>query len=723
MSPVLVKLKPFAKRDFWQSKNVRRALGVCVFLVVAIVLVFGRTLKHGFLNFDDNYFVVDEPHVSGGLTLSGIVWAFTNGPFGEWYPLSMLSHMLDCQVYGLNPAGHHLTNLLLHAATSIGLFLVLWRMTAGFWPSALVAALFAIHPLHVESVAWIAERRDVLSGLFFVLILGAYDEYVRHPASLSRYLTVFFLLALGLMAKPILITVPALLLLLDYWPLRRFSAESSAGMPTEESRLRPFPWRVLLDKLPLVALSIADALLTMLTHMTHPYPLTWPERLANAANSYVAYLGQLFVPVGLSIFYSHPEVGRPGWQVAAAVVLLLAITSAAVVWRRSLPYVFVGWFWYVGMLIPVLGLTYVGQPARGDRYTYLPQIGLYMALVWGAMRLGAAWPVRRWVFSVGSAVILAALMACAWWQTGYWKDDRALWQRAVACDANSPTAHFFLGFAFDGSDDQIATAEYRQALEIGANDRPIYKEIRAKAHTCLALKQQDPAEAIAHYRQALEWDPTLIAALMNLGVKLADQGDFDEATIYFDKVAATTPRKAAEAYCKLATAQMQQDQTADALMSFHKSLKANDDYAPAHANLTLLLVKRREVNAAIEHCGRAIELDPDLTVPYEYMVRLLRMQQKNREAAVFEERGMQARRRVAESQNARGVKLMRQEKVNDAILQFQSAITLVPDFARAHSNLGDAFAAQGRTEEAAASYRRAQAIKPDSHPAEKDTTD
>ncbi len=384
-------------RTFW-------VWAVCGFLVLAVLLAFSRTWSQGFLNWDESLYVTDEPHVTGGLSWSGAAWAFNNGPLGERYPLAMLSHMLDCQLYGLNPAGHHLTNVLLHAATAVTLFLVLLRMTGSLWPSALVAAMFALHPLRVESVAWLAERRDVLSGFFFMLTLGAYGEYVRHPRSLTRYLAVIAFFALGLMAKPMLVTLPPLLLLLDYWPLGRFGRAQPDSLP-RNTPPAPFSWWPILDKLPMFALAIAAAGVTLLTHTTRPSSVsTLTERLANAAVSCVAYLGQLFVPVGLSPFYSHPEAGRPAWQVASRTILLLAITAAAVIGRRRYPYFFVGWFWYVGMLIPVLGLTFVGPHARADRYTYLSQIGLDIALVWGAMRLGASWPARCWLVGTGSAL-------------------------------------------------------------------------------------------------------------------------------------------------------------------------------------------------------------------------------------------------------------------------------------------------------------------------------
>ena len=395
MPQMLLQPKSTAPPSRGPGGDAYRALAVCAGLIVAVAVVFGQTLRFEFLHYDDNCFVFDEPHISHGFTLRGIAWTFTDGPLGEFYPLSMLSHMLDCQLFGLNPLGHHLTGVILHAATACGLFLVLWRMTGGLWPSALVAAIFAVHPQHVESVAWIAERRDVLSGLFFVLILAAYNQYVRHPQSWLRYGLVAGFLTLGLLAKGILVTVPPLLLLLDYWPLGRFGQSGSAGTGSGKARHTASAGRLVLEKLPLLAIALAGAAMTFFTHSTRPDPLTIGERLANAAVSYVAYLEQFFVPLGLTIYYAHSEGGWPVWQVVAAALLLLAITSAAVFYRRTLPFLFVGWFWYLGMLVPVLGLVYVADHARADRYMYLPQIGLSIALVWGAMWLGAGWSARR----------------------------------------------------------------------------------------------------------------------------------------------------------------------------------------------------------------------------------------------------------------------------------------------------------------------------------------
>ena len=509
-----------------------RAAAVCAGLVLGVALVFGQALRYGFLSLDDALYVYDEPHVAGGYSWSNVVWAVTKGPAGDWCPLAMLSHMLDCQLFGLAPTGHHFTNLLLHAASAVTLFLVLWRMTAGLWPSALVAALFALHPLRAESVVWIAERRDMLSGLCFMLTLAAYTEYVRRPPSPWRYLVVVAMFALGLLAKPMLVTLPPLLLLLDFWPLERFGSRAVAGVAG--ARRSP-AWRLVVEKLPLFALALADIGMTLSSHRVRaPNPvLTFSERLANAAVSYVAYLGQLIVPADLSIFYSYPEAGWPAWQVAAAMVLLLAITAAAVTTRRSYPYVFVGWFWYVGMLLPVVQIIPFGTGACADRFTYLSQIGLTIALVWGAMRLTATWPARRWILSVGAVLVLAILMACAWRQTGYWQNDETLWKHALDCDGSDVTAHYQLALAWKGKDPAAAKAQCRLALPLAPGDRDFYYGTRARACALLgeiATREGNTTEAWAWLDRSIAIYPNSSRAHLMLGNLLVERHDFDEGS-------------------------------------------------------------------------------------------------------------------------------------------------------------------------------------------------
>jgi Tfp pilus assembly protein PilF len=605
-------MKPTAYRAPQPLVDDWRAKAVCVFLIVAVAIAFGRALAYGFANLDDGAFVSQEPHVKAGLSWSAVRWAFTNGPLGQWFPLSTLSHMLDCQYYGLKPAGHHLTSIILHAASAVVLFLVLRRMTEALWPSALVAALFALHPLRVESVVWIAERRDVLSGFFFMLTLAAYVEYVRHPRSLFRYLAVVVAFSLGLLAKPILVTVPLLLLLLDYWPLGRFRVPgegpaSGEGPVPAENRVAstgtpraPFSWRIVVEKLPLLALAIGAAGITMLTHAGGKAVLAAPERLADGAIALVAYIWQLFVPVGLSIYYTHPETPYPAWQIAGAVALLLAITVAAVIGRRSYPYFFVGWFWYVGMLFPVLGVVPLGPIARADRYTYLSQIGLYIALVWGIGRLAEAWPARRWVYGVGTALLLAALMACTWRQAGFWQDPKTLWEHALACDPKSPMARYELASGLLAHRDYAgATQQFRQVVELTPGQRNIYFLTRAAAHDSLGLiaaEKNDDAAAIEHFRRAVDLDPNFALTYVSLGCLLAKTGDFDGAISQLRR-SLELPPQGNGTYFDRALELSRQGKADEAIANFRQAFDTDSNLGLAQLGLATTIAQRYDTGS------------------------------------------------------------------------------------------------------------------------------
>ena len=361
-------------------------IGVCLFLASAIWVVFGQTLHYDFVNYDDYQYVYENPVVQKGLTWEGFRWALTYGNIGHWHPLTWLSHMLDCQLYGLQAGGHHLTNILLHGAATILLFLVLRRMTGFLWRSAFVAAVFAIHPLRAESVAWVAERKDVLSAFFFMLTLGAYVRYVKKskvqsPKSKVYYSLMLLFFVLGLLSKNMLVTMPFVLLLLDYWPLNRLAGFS------------PRIWlRRVAEKTPLLVLTVGSCVATALV----PEKMTTGKlpiglRLENAVVSYVTYLWQMIHPAGLACLYPNPTNYLPFWQVAGAVGLLLAISGAAWAFRKTHPCLVVGWLWYLGMMVPVIGIVQISHYAHADRYTYLPQIGLYLMLTWAAADLCAGW--------------------------------------------------------------------------------------------------------------------------------------------------------------------------------------------------------------------------------------------------------------------------------------------------------------------------------------------
>ncbi len=493
---------------------------VCLALAAMGWVVFGQTLGYGFLNYDDPLYIAENPHILGGLSWKGLVWAFTHNVNVNWTPLAVISHMLDCQWYGTNPWGHHLTSVLLHLASVIALFLVLKNMTAALWPSAFVAALFAIHPLHVESVAWISERRDMLSGLFFMLTLGAYAGYVRHPRSPGRYGLVMLMLALALMSKPMVVTLPFVLLLLDYWPLNRFNLPAAGGRAGPATAPGKFflPPRLIAEKIPLLALSGAICAATLFAQKEAIPPLPLSLRIGNALISYVVYLKEMIYPAGLAVYYPYPESGLPAWKIIAAFILLLIISAGAVALRRRQPWFLFGWLWYLGMLVPVIGLIQSGLRAQADRYTYLPQIGLYVLAAWAAANWCAGRRPRRLVVGGAAAVILVALIIQAHTQAGYWRNDELLWTHDLACTSDDNyAAHNYLGSARlqQGKVDE-AIPQYQKALKI----KPDYAE--AEYNLGVALFQKGNVDAaIACYQRALEIKPNSEEALNNLAWLMA----------------------------------------------------------------------------------------------------------------------------------------------------------------------------------------------------------
>ena len=447
---------------------------VAIFLLVIVWFAFGPALTHGFIDYDDQRYVVQNPWVTNGLTLGGIQWAFTHVHASNWHPLTTISHMLDCQLYGLHPWGHHFTNILLHAAAAILLFFALRKLTGALWPSLLVAAVFAVHPLRVESVAWVSERKDVLSGVFFMLTLWAYARYARSDGpSLFRYLIVVVLFALGLMCKPTLVTLPFVLLLLDYWPLGRVRPSSSRARGITASqwqqRRDTWPWLVI-EKLPLFVLSAASCVATLLAQQEALDASLKPplgERVGNALVSYAMYLGQMIWPARLAVLYPYPEGNLKVLQVVLALLLLLIISAAVFVWRKKYPFLLTGWLWYLGMLVPMIGIVQVGSQVRADRYTYLPQIGLYLLVAWGAMELFHRWHRSREALTVAAQLAVAALTAGSYFQSSYWRDTERLWKHAIATTSNNYIAHVNLAHVLSQSGRfNEAIAECQKALKI-----------------------------------------------------------------------------------------------------------------------------------------------------------------------------------------------------------------------------------------------------------------
>ena len=500
--------------------------GICAGLIALVWFVFGQTIKFPFVNFDDPEYVYEVPEINSGLSLHNVAWAFTHWPATNWFPLKNISLMLDFQFFGSNPGAFHLTNVVLHTATAVLLLLVLWRMTGRIWLTAFVAAIFAIHPLRAESVVWIEERKDVLSGLFFMLTLAAYLHYARKP-SIARYVTMSILFAAGLLSKPMLVSTPFILLLLDYWPLDRNQRSEIRGQRSEDGgqRFKTETWlKLVVEKLPLFVFSIGVAILTsrgIAPAHSAADQLPFLTRIGNAFVSYLVYIWQIIWPANLGVFYPYPQNGLPLWQPAVAAAILLVVTVLVFALRKSRPYLIVGWLWYLSMLLPVIGLVQVNLQAHADRYTYLPQIGLYLMIAWGVADLSATWRYRTQTVGVASIVAIAALAVTARAQASYWRDSETLWNHTIAVTKDNYFAHASLADLLMRRDRLAeAIAHSEEALRIRPGDAD------AQNNLGLALLQTgDVQRAAAHLEKALAIDPGHMNAEVNLAWILATAPD------------------------------------------------------------------------------------------------------------------------------------------------------------------------------------------------------
>ncbi|MGA2258882.1 MAG: tetratricopeptide repeat protein, partial [Thermoguttaceae bacterium] len=556
------------------ASDVRRLYSVpaiCGFLLLAVIAVFGQTAGHEFIICDDNQYVYENPYVLPGVTWDGIRWAFTKSWSANWHPLTWISHMLDCQwsplasgdAYQKAPL-HHITNVALHAVAAVLLLLALQSLTGRLWPSAFVAAVFAVHPLRVESVAWVAERKDVLSGVFFMATLWAYAAYVRR-GDWPRYLLVLLLFALGLMAKPMLVTLPCVLLLLDYWPLRRLGRGRQMGGPPVG--------KVVLEKVPMFFLAAVSCGLTIWAQaqVRAFKELPWPWRLGNAMVAYVQYIRQTFWPVGLAVYYPHEGQNLPWWQIAVSGAFLAAITTAAIFSARKRGYFLVGWLMFLGMLVPVIGLLQVGAQARADRYMYLPQIGLAIAAAWGVADLTKRWPVQKLICGGLSAAVLAALAALSFRQTAIWRTNETLWRHAIQCTDKNDYAYTNLGMTL---------------VAAGKND-----------------------EAIECYRKAIEFNPSYGLPHDNLGTRLYAQGKIDAAAEEYALAVLADPHSA-KAHNNLGVMLYTKKMIPQAVDQFEQALKEDSQYALALRNLARIFIEEGKFDEGIAYCHSALEINP-----------------------------------------------------------------------------------------------------------------
>lgn len=641
-------------QPFLHPPNRTAGIGICVFLAAAVWFVFGQTRHFEFVNYDDDYHVYANASVTNGLTAQGLAWAFTPGRSDYWHPIDFVSHMVDCEFFGLRPGGHHVMNVILHASVSVLLFLVLWRITRALGASGTVALIFAVHPQRVESVAWISERKDVLHGLFFLLCLGAYVRYARLNWSWKRYLLVAFLFALGLMSKPTLMPLPLLLLLLDFWPLGRWRAiEGTDQLPTGIRCPPVSASRLLWEKAPLFVLSlvfVAQAVVGNRTAFLSNEVVPLSDRIANALTSYVISAAQMIWPANLAVLYPYPISGISVWEITICTVLLASITVAVIAVCRRAPYLFVGWFWYVIMIAPMIGFVQAGSYARADRYTYLPHIGLHVCVVFGLAELLRRRPEWRHIVYGTGAITVVALIAVARIQTAFWRNSEKLWIRALACTSSNAIAHQNLGAAL---------------VQEGRNE-----------------------EAIMHFRAAIHINPYLAETHNNLGIVLSNLGQITNALACFERAIAIKPDYA-EAFNNLGMGLAQLDRMADAQLYFQKAIHFKPEFVEAHYNRALALTSLGDFRESEREYREAIRNGGNFAEVHHNLAAILAKRGAIPDAILELEKAISIKPDYADAHYNLGILFSLENRLTDAVSHFQRAVEILPDFADARRRLAE----------------------------------
>jgi tetratricopeptide (TPR) repeat protein len=552
-------------RKIEYKRPVSRPRLIALLLALATLVIYLPAGSYGFVHYDDDDYVVNNPIVQQGLTLAGIKWAFTTFYASNWHPLTWLSHMADCELFGLNPGAHHLVSVIFHAANASLLFILLLRLTGALWPCAFIAALFAWHPLHVESVAWISERKDVLSTFFGLLALLSYTKYAKENSRRDYWLSLFFF-ALGLMSKPMLVTLPFVMLLLDFWPLQKFLDFKFQTAPAR---------RIIFEKWPFFLLALISCVLTYLAQQRGDsvvslanVPLLY--RLCSAPLTCMQYLLKLFWPSNLCVFYPLHLLSR--LEVAAAGTAFVAISCLAWLTRRRFPYGLFGWLWFVGTLVPVIGLVKVGDAALADRYTYLPAIGIFIVATFAARDLANRFHFAKIIFPIASAFVLGGCLILTERQLSYWRDSETLFRHALAVTKDNDIALVNVGVALEeqGRFDE-ALADYRQAARIAPEHYQIHLDLGN-----VLEKTGRPAEALAEYREAVRLNPKSVTPHEGLGIVLAELGRFNEATNEFTRAAqldATYPWP----YFQMARVLLQQGRDAGAVDQLRTALRIDPE--------------------------------------------------------------------------------------------------------------------------------------------------
>lgn len=709
-------------------KKYRTEIIISLFLVLVTLAVFWNVRTHDFVNFDDNIYVTENPFVTSGWTVEGLIWAFTTILDGHWHPLTWLSHMTDCGLFGLNPGCHHMTSLILHLLNVLLLFSVLRLMTGAVLRSAVVAALFAIHPLHVEPVAWVASRKDVLSAFFWMLTMWAYVVYCRHPA-ISRYILMLFFFAAGIMSKSMVVTLPVVFFLMDFWPLNRVRQGSTDGKKDlEKSKLPSSGFhrfslpRLIAEKLLLFILLGLSAILAV-SAMLSVQPFTMqlssimPEwdNIVRVPVSYMIYIGKMFWPYKLAVTYPYPEV-IPSWQAAGAAVLFIFISVLAIFQARKRPYFIVGWLWYIVTLIPVIRLFNIGPQNIADRYTYIPLIGLFIIIAWGIPDLLARLRYRRVLLCISTTMMLIWLSVSSYVHLGYWQNSLTLFNRAINVTSDNWLAHYNLGSFLlrkgniseavnhfsetirirPGNEDahnnlgnafvklgrpDDAVRHYLEALKIKPSDAEFHNNL------AIALDMQgNSEEAIRHYSEALRIKPGLAKVHNNLGNALKRQARLEESVRHLSRAVQIDPVNA-EYHKDLGIGLAKQGKTKEAISHFSEAVKIEPLNADFHNNLAIALDMKGDTEEAIRHYSEALRIKPDYAKAHYNLGNTLRRLGRLKEAVRHLNEAARLSPEDAEFHNTLGIALAQQRDFRGAIAHFSAAVKIKPGYRKALENL------------------------------------
>ncbi|MCP4107715.1 MAG: tetratricopeptide repeat protein [Desulfobacteraceae bacterium] len=701
-----------------------------LFLVIATLAVYWQVNDYQFIGYDDEVYVSGNSHVQAGLTPDSIIWSFTAAYAANWHPVTWLSHMFDVHLFGMDPGMHHLTNVFFHIANTLLLFFVLKQMTGDLWQSFFVAALFALHPLHVESVAQIAERKDVLSTFFWLLTMRSYVWYADSQVW-YRYVITILLFIMGLMSKPMLVTLPFVLLLIDYWPLRRLSIADcrlsihkinrQSSIINRQSSIINRQSSIFLEKIPFFTLVVALCVVTFFVQQgggavrtLNLIPLD--VRIANALVSYVSYMGKMILPHNLAFLYPHRGM-PPAWQTISACVLLISVSIGAVKTFKKHPWFAVGWLWYIGTLVPVIGLVQVGSHSMADRYTYVPLTGIFIIIAWGVPELldklrtrnDNKYPVfSKLLLSFAAAAVLSALMACTWIQTRYWSDSITLFEHAIDVTADNAVAHTNLGVTLQ-EQGRMEEAVYHlsEVLRI----KPRY----AKGHNNLGTALESmgkTAEAARHYSKALELNPNLVKAHNNMGSFLEKQGSISEAIRHYYEAKRLDP-DFAEVRNNLAVALFRNGSAGEAVVHFKEALKIKPD-AELHNNFGVALYSMGKLDEAIFHFRKALKIKSDYADSQKNIEKVLAKQKEllnNAAAEIRKDIELDPTNPVLHYRLGNVYRRMKES--DKAEEQYQKALSIKPEFPDALNNMGLMLAAKGKYDKAVSLLKKVIEIQPD----------